>query len=416
MNFLSETGSPLKSYAEELAPLQLQALRLACLLAAPILVVFSVLDFHLARPAWLGLLALRLGVAALLLLVGQIARSGKGSALRLSCIAGALVALPVEAGAFATGGAQSPYLYSMMIVLAALAILLPLRPPEAAILCGEIVAITVLPFLFATRRPGDELALAIAGSYLVTAAVVSVAGSAIQDRLRRGEHLARHEFARHAGLLNLGALAGGLAHELANPLGALFMQAELLGLDGPSELPERVAGLRRSLERMKSILEAMKRGARIAGGERRKVLLEAELEVAITLAEGRLRNRVEVRRDYARVAPLDCQPTLLGQVLVNLVINAADAVKGRPDALVFLRLREEDDRAVIEVEDNGPGVPAELRLRIFEPFFTTKGESGNGLGLWISSEIARLHGGSLTVVAGQGPGACFRLELPFTVA
>ena len=66
----------------------------------------------------------------------------------------------------------------------------------------------------------------------------------------------------------------------------------------------------------------------------------------------------------------------------------------------------------VEVQDNGPGVPPELRDRIFEPFFTTKGEHGNGLGLWISAEIARIHGGRLTVSDAPGGGALFQLELP----
>jgi signal transduction histidine kinase len=71
-----------------------------------------------------------------------------------------------------------------------------------------------------------------------------------------------------------------------------------------------------------------------------------------------------------------------------------------------------DGKAVIEVEDNGPGVPADQRDRIFEPFVSTKGAAGNGLGLWISAEIARRHGGSLTVDAAPGGGAVFRLTLP----
>ena len=67
---------------------------------------------------------------------------------------------------------------------------------------------------------------------------------------------------------------------------------------------------------------------------------------------------------------------------------------------------------MVEVEDNGPGVPADQRDKIFEPFVSTKGAAGNGLGLWISAEIARRHGGSLAVDAARGGGAVFRLTLP----
>jgi len=96
---------------------------------------------------------------------------------------------------------------------------------------------------------------------------------------------------------------------------------------------------------------------------------------------------------------------------VNLLINALDAMAERKDALLIVRIRSEPGFAFVEVEDNGPGIPPRLRTRIFEPFFSTKGEKGNGLGLWISSEIARSHGGELTAHAGER-GALFRLALP----
>src|SRR5205085_2844459 len=88
------------------------------------------------------------------------------------------------------------------------------------------------------------------------------------------------------------------------------------------------------------------------------------------------------------------------------------AVAGAPHPRIALRVRREGGVALVEVEDNGPGVPKELRAKIFEPFFSTKGDSGNGLGLWISSEIARMHGGALSVARGTSGGALFRLELP----
>jgi len=163
---------------------------------------------------------------------------------------------------------------------------------------------------------------------------------------------------------------------------------------------------------MRSILEAMRRGARFSDGDQRDVDLLLEIEEALVLLQGRLKHQVELVRDYGEVPPVRCQPTLLGQVLVNLVVNAADALRDRPGARLCLRTRRLDGHALIEVQDNGPGVPADLRARIFEPFFTTKGEGGNGLGLWISAEIARLHGGELTLTEAPGGGSIFRLSLP----
>jgi C4-dicarboxylate-specific signal transduction histidine kinase len=163
---------------------------------------------------------------------------------------------------------------------------------------------------------------------------------------------------------------------------------------------------------MRAILDAMRRGARFADGDQREVDLNAEVDGALLLLRPRLGSSVEVVRELASLPRLRCQPTLLGQLLVNLVANAVDAVAGRPGARVVVRSRCEDGRAVVEVADNGPGVRDELRERIFEPFFSTKGLRGNGLGLWISAEIARVHGGALTVGETAGGGATFRLSLP----
>ncbi|HET7785015.1 MAG TPA: HAMP domain-containing sensor histidine kinase [Myxococcales bacterium] len=395
------------SYAEELGRSQRGAVRAACLLAAGILVAFSALDRALVPRDFLPLLAIRGAAALLLLACARWARTGR-PLLVLSC-AVALTAGTIEAALLLTGAAGSPYQFSMMLVQAGLALLVPLGLAEAALLNLEVLGIALLPLALraAPVHPLD----AVAASYLGCMAVVSVGGAFVQDRLRRKEHQARGEFARHFGLLNLGTLAGGLAHELANPLNALGLQVEMLASD-PASVEKRVPRLLSSVGRMRDILEAMRNGARVNGGERRSVDLAHEMDLAFTLMESRLRNRVSLVRAYAQIPKVFCQPTLLGQVLVNLLSNAADAVAGRPHPRIALRLRQEGAFAVVEVEDNGPGVPEELHEQIFLPFFSTKGDSGNGLGLWISSEIARIHGGSLSVESGSFGGALFRLTLP----
>jgi two-component system NtrC family sensor kinase len=329
-------------------------------------------------------------------------------------LAGAAVALIMGALAAAingTGGAASPYLYSVTIVQAGVTILVPLRTAQALALNLESLAFALAPLALRPLSPAHRATLALAATYLATMAVVSVAGAAVQDRLRRREHQARAEFARHFGLLNLGTLAGGLAHELSNPLNTLFLQVEMLSKD-PNSAGKRMEKLRANLDRMRSILEAMRNGARLSGGERRPVDLAREADLAFTLIEAKLRNKAALVRAYAEVPPVYCQPTLLGQVLVNLLANAADAVAARPNPRIALRVRREGALAIIEVEDNGPGVPDELREKIFQPFFSTKGDLGNGLGLWISSEIVRVHGGSFSVQKGSWGGALFRVALP----
>jgi C4-dicarboxylate-specific signal transduction histidine kinase len=100
------------------------------------------------------------------------------------------------------------------------------------------------------------------------------------------------------------------------------------------------------------------------------------------------------------------------QILVNLLLNAEQAVRSRDDASVSVRTGHVNGSAFVEIADNGPGVSAEMSGRVFEPFFTTKpvGE-GTGLGLSVSLGIAEAHGGSLALVP-SAKGACFRLTLP----
>ena len=393
------------SFAEELVQAQRSALRLASLLAAALILAFAMLDWVVAPQSFMPLLGVR---AAAALCLAACARAAKDSPpLAVTMIAVAVVTAALDVALLGTGGIASPYLYAVMIVQGGIAMLVPMRPVQALLVNVECIAVALAPLV----RAFGPAPLAVGGSYLACMAIVSVAGASLQDRLRHREYQARAEFARHFGLLNLGTLAGGLAHELSNPLNALFLQVEMVARD-PSSAPQRVEKLRNSLERMRNILEAMRNGARLTGGERRKVDLAREVDLAFTLMEGRLRNKAMVVRAYAEVPPVFCQPTLLGQVVVNLLANAADAVAQKPAPRIALRVRREGSVALVEIEDNGPGVPDELRMKIFEPFFSTKGDAGNGLGLWISSEIARMHGGALSVQRGTSGGALFRLELP----
>ena len=401
---LQQHDTPLPSFAEELIHSQRSAIRNASLLAAALLMLFAALDWVLAPAAFIPLLGVRAAGALCLVACARAARDAHPFAVTAAAIA--ILTAAIDVALLATGGAASPYLYAIMIVQGGISMLVPLRPLQALALNLETLAIALLPF-WRSFNAG----MIVAGSYLACMAIVSVSGAWLQDKLRHREYQARAEFARHFGLLNLGTLAGGLAHELSNPLNTLFLQVEMLAKD-PASASARVDKLRLALDRMRNILEAMRNGARLTGGERRKVDLAREVDLAFTLMEGRLRNKAALVRAYAEVPPVFCQPTLLGQVLVNLLANAADAVSGRPHPRIALRVRRESAVALIEVEDNGPGVPAQLHEKIFEPFFSTKGDAGNGLGLWISSEIARMHGGALSVHQGSSGGALFRLELP----
>src|SRR3954468_21265700 len=403
----------LPEYETELVARQRAALRLAAVLAAPILVAFTLLDRVTAPAAWLSLLAVRVAAGVVLLLLAELAKHTTPPVpIVVSSVA--IICATIEVGVFATGGAQSPYLTSNIAVLAGVGVLIPLTARQSVVVQFVGLCMALLPLCF-RLRPGDGLALATSASYLVTVAIVTVAGAHLQDTLRRREHRARIEIARQIGLVNLGTLAGGLAHELSTPLTWVSVELESVESEPLLEpsIRERVHAARAGTARMREVLIAMRQGARFSGGDLREVMLHTEVDLALTLVAQRIRSAgVTVAREYATDVPLvSCQPTLLGQVLVNLVINALDAMAGQNGPQLIVRVRGESDCALVEVEDTGPGIEPAIRTRIFEPFFSTKGETGNGLGLWISSEIARSHGGNLVALAGA-KGALFRLSLP----
>src|SRR5579885_2321914 len=119
---------------------------------------------------------------------------------------------------------------------------------------------------------------------------------------------------------------------------------------------------------------------------------------------------IHTRLDLPEKLPeVTCDPELLKQVLLNLLINATEATP--PGGLVTLSARCEDSRIAVHVRDEGCGIPPEEEDKIFDPFFTTK-ENGTGLGLSIASKIVEQHGGSLTVERNSDTGMTFRLELP----
>ncbi|MFE1598392.1 ATP-binding protein [Methylobacterium sp. ID0610] len=232
------------------------------------------------------------------------------------------------------------------------------------------------------------------------------------------ERLGR-ELAQAGRLAALGQFAASMAHEINQPLAAIRSYADnaaiLIRRGRIEDASENFSAIGRLTERIAGLTRQLKGFARRASGRREPVSLAGILRNAREVVQAR------AAEGGVALAIASPEPDLivlgdgarLEQVLVNLLQNALDAVAGRPDPGVSVRAQARGGRALVEVADNGPGIPESVRAQIFDPFFTTKAE-GLGLGLAISRGIVEECGGTLAVSAGETGGAVFRIDLART--
>lgn len=223
-------------------------------------------------------------------------------------------------------------------------------------------------------------------------------------------------------LAAMGTLAATVAHEINNPLTYVLANLEVLGkrLDklGPVAQDHRalVSDIREGADRVRRIVRDLKGFSR-DDDRAEPTDVVTVLERAIVLSEGELRQRACLVRDYRPVPRVLANEARLGQVFVNLLVNAAHAIAEGSADVQQIRLRVFEDQktcsVVVEIEDTGAGMSSETRQRIFDPFFTTK-NAGSGLGLCISRQIIQRFAGEITVESTEGRGSTFRVQLPAT--
>lgn len=222
------------------------------------------------------------------------------------------------------------------------------------------------------------------------------------------------------GLQFLGAVAGGLVHEIRNPLSTLRLNLQLMeedweGATEPTALRtlERVHTLQREVARLEDILNDFLRYAGIRRLDLAEVDLNRVLEESLAFfAPECTRARVDLSfYPDTRLPLVRLDERLVKQALVNLLLNAVQAMEGRPGGQLFVRTQLVGDRARIDVIDNGPGIPEAIRDRVWDVYFSSK-KAGTGLGLPTARRIAEEHGGSLHFVTESGKGTDFVLEVP----
>ncbi len=277
------------------------------------------------------------------------------------------------------------------------------------------------------------------------------------ERHRNAEERARMQtrVAQSERLASLGLLSAGVAHEINNPLAFIannlvVLDRDFRGLknlldvfddvnaalqsDQPA-LAARVAAVsqeidlpyirgnveriidstRQGVTRVAEIVRTLRGFARLDQSAIDRVDIHNAISSALEMIQGRLtRRNIAVQRDYGNLPHIACAPAQLNQVFLNLLVNAMQAIEDtrRPGGRIEIATRVQDDHVVVEIADDGCGIPPEALPKIFDPFFTTKpvGE-GTGLGLSITHGIVRDHNGEIEVESTPGQGTRFRVIL-----
>jgi len=224
-------------------------------------------------------------------------------------------------------------------------------------------------------------------------------------------------------LTTLGTLAAGIAHEVNNPLSFVISNLEFLGdhwtgAGESSQLAEVLAETRRGAERIAGIVGSLQAlGRKVDSIEPEPLDPNAALEFALKVVDHRIRSRACLLKELRPVPPVMAAPGRLGQVFLNLLVNAAQAFGDLPTDGATVQVSSRYDattqRVIVEVTDNGVGIPHEALSRIFDAFFTTKPiGQGCGLGLFLCKGIVADLGGEITVESEVGKGSTFRVSLP----
>ena len=235
-------------------------------------------------------------------------------------------------------------------------------------------------------------------------------------------------------LAAIGLLSAGIAHELNNPLSAVKLAFSLLGSqiavlkkklqDSPlvsdsaegklfKDIQEYVRQGQQCSESMAQIVTNIRTFSRSDKGFSNPENVNQIIDSVIAVVWNAVKNKVKIQKEYSDLPPTRCNAQQLGQVFLNLLVNASQAMD--KNGVITVNTSHDGKNICIKIKDTGHGIPKDVMDRIFEPFFTTKGvEEGTGLGLSITKDIIKKHQGQITVESVLGQGTTFTILLPIT--
>jgi signal transduction histidine kinase len=264
-----------------------------------------------------------------------------------------------------------------------------------------------------TRAPREFQLIEIQFLQVIARAIAAPFAGDDKESEQRQTHLMRAE-----QMVALGQVAAGFAHELRNPLTAIkgLIQVNRKELEERNVPADDLRVIEHEIRRMERSLQNFLDFARPAVPKRQRIPLLAVIERVVSLVEGRSRKQQVAIETKALSAPLwvDADQDLIQQLLLNLVLNALDAMPQGGQIRIEARA-ESNGQVTVGVRDSGPGIAPHILPVVFERFVSSK-ETGVGLGLPVSRRIAQEHGGDLTVENLPEGGAAFTFQLPSSAA
>src|SRR3990167_11104641 len=283
----------------------------------------------------------------------------------------------------------------------------------AAVMALILIKVPALYLLVFLPLQDQQIALARHNTDQQRALVLLRQEDALRLERARQELENREHMIQIERLSALGTMVGGVAHEINNPLmGVMNYVEHARDKASDASSKEVLNKALHEIDRIKKIVSNMLIFVRPDAGQQERCDLPPTVNKTVDLLQSELtKNAVQVRIDLPPdLPPIQCSAGSLQQVLVNLLLNARDAMAGQTQQRITISARLEGSQVVLSVCDNGPGIPDEIREKIFDPFFTTKPVGkGTGLGLSVSRHLMQEVGGSIGTDNLPESGCCFRL-------